>query len=346
MSVHYDRILLTRLKFIGDIVLTTPLIHTVRDAFPNAYIAYLGEKNGVSLLEHNPYLDELFTIDLSRNAGFQQLQLFYRLNRKRFDLVVDLFCNPRSALLSYATRASVRVGGDLPGRGKLYTVRIKDDGTPKSAVEFHYQSLKAAGIEPKYFAPEIFLTEDERKESKRYLEWQGIDFSRPLIALHPGGTWPAKLWPAERFADLADLLTAKLHAQVIVTRGPQDGQTVHAVGSGVVGGVLTLPVLPLRQLAAILSLCSAYVANDSGPMHIAAAVGTPTIGIFGPGEENIWFPYTPAFPGGSAKNLPLRKDVPCHPCHLNVCNRAGEEYMECMKLLSVSEVFNAVKARI
>ncbi len=346
MTREFERILLTRLKYIGDIVLTTPLIHTLRDRFPNAYIAYLGDKNGVSLLEQNPYLDEIFSIDFSRNAALQQLQLFYRLNRKHFDLVIDLFCNPRSALLSYTTQAPVRVGGDLPGRGKLYTVRIKDDGVPKSAVEFHYQSLKAAGIEPKYFAPEIFLTGDERKESRRYLEWQGIDFSKPIVALHPGGTWPAKLWPAERFADLADLLTAKMHAQIVLTKGPRDAEAAGKIESAVVGGVLSLPVLPLRQLAAILSLCTAYVANDSGPMHIAAAAGTPTIGLFGPGEENIWFPYTAAFPGGSSKNIALRKDVPCHPCHLNVCNRAGNEYMECMKLLSVSEVFNAVKERI
>ncbi len=346
MATEYHRILLTRLKFIGDIVLTTPLIHTLRDRFPKAYIAYLGDKSGVSLLEQNPYLDEIFSIDFSRNTVFQQMGLFYRLNRKKFDLVVDLFCNPRSALLSYATQASVRVGGDLPGRGKLYTVRIKDDGVPKSAVEFHYQSLKAAGIDAKYFAPEIFLTADEKKESSRYLEWQGIDFARPIVALHPGGSWPAKLWPAERFADLADSLIAKTHAQIILTKGPKDTDAAGKVERAAVGGVLSLPVLPLRQLAAILSLCSVYVANDSGPMHIAAAVGTPTVGLFGPGEENIWFPYTSAFPGGSSKNIALRKDVPCHPCHLDVCNRTGNGYMECMNLLSVNEVFHAVRERI
>ncbi len=346
MLKQYDRILLTRLKYIGDIVLTTPLIHTLRERFPGAYIAYLGDSKAVSLLEHNPYLNEVFSIDFSKNTVVQQLRLFYRLNRKRFDLVVDLFCNPRSALLSYATHAPVRVVGDLHGRGKLYTVRLHDDGVPKSAVEFHYQSLNVIGIEPKYFAPEIFLTEDEKKESQRYLEWQGIDMSKPLIALHPGGTWPAKLWPAERFADLADTLIAKTHAQIVMTKGPRDGEAAGKVEHAVVGRVLSLPVLPLRQLAAILSLCTAYVANDSGPMHIAAAVGTPTIGLFGPGEENIWFPYTVAFPGGSAKHIPLRKDVPCHPCHLNVCNRTGREYMECMNLLSVKEVFDAVKERI
>ena len=346
MLKQYNRILLTRLKYIGDIVLTTPLIHTLRERFPEAYIAYLGDSKGVSLLEHNPYLDEIFPFDFSKNTLVQQLQLFYRLNRKRFDLVVDLFCNPRSALLSYATRAPVRVGGDLHGRGKLYTVRLQDDGIPKSAVAFHYQSLKVIGIEPKYFAPEIFLTGDEKQESHRYLEWQGIDFSKPLIALHPGGTWPAKLWPAARFADLADMLIAKAHAQIILTKGPLDSEATGKVESAVVGGVLSLPVLPLRQLAAVLSQCAAYVVNDSGPMHVAAAVGTPTIGLFGPGEENIWFPYTSAFPGGSLKHIALRKDVACHPCHLNVCNRTGKEYMECMDLLSVNEVFNAVRERI
>jgi lipopolysaccharide heptosyltransferase II len=334
------------LKYIGDIVLTTPLIHTLRDAYPGAYIAYLGDSNGVSLLEHNPYLNEIFPIDFARKAWAQQLMLFTQLYRKRFDLVVDLFCNPRSALLSYATRAPVRVGGDLRGRGRLYTIRLKDDGRPKSAIDFHYQSLKAAGIEPKYYRTEIFLTEEEKKETRRYLEWQGIDFSRPLIALHPGGTWPAKLWPAERFGELADLFTAKLRAQIVLTGGEGDIEVMRKVERATVGKVLSLPVLPLRQLAATLSFCSAYVANDSGPMHIAVAVGTPTIGIFGPGEENIWFPYTTAYPDGSSKHIALRKDVPCHPCHLNVCNRAGDGYMECMKLLSVGEVYDAVKNRL
>ncbi len=346
MEKQFNRILLTRLKFIGDVVLTTPLIQTLRETFPSAYIAYLGDSQAVSLLEGNPYLDEIFSVDFSKRGFIKRIQLFYILNRCRFDLVIDLFCNPRSALFSFATGAAVRVGGDLPGRGKLYTIRIKDDGTPKSAIAFHYQSLKAVGIEAKSFETKIFLTEEEKKEAMRYLEWQDIDLSKPLVALHPGGTWPAKLWPAERFAELADLLRAKTHAQVLLTRGPGDGETVKKVENAVVGHVLSLPVLPLRQLAAIISHCSAYAANDSGPMHIAPALGIPTIGIFGPGEENIWFPYTTAFPGGSGKHVALRRDVPCHPCHLNVCNRPGSLYMECMNLLSVHDVFDAVQERL
>lgn len=346
MTNQFDRILLTRLKFIGDIVLTTPLIQTLRESFPAAYIAYLGDSEAVSLLEGNPYLNEIFPLDFSKRGTLQRTQLFYRLNRRHFDLVIDLFCNPRSALLSFATRAPVRVGGDLPGRGKLYTIRIKDDGTPKSAIAFHYQSLQAVGIEAKHFQTKIFLTEDEKKEARRYLEWQDIDLAKPLVTLHAGGTWPSKLWPAERFADLADMIIAEMHAQIVLTRGPLDGEVVKKIESAVVGRVLSLPVLPLRQLAAILSQCSVCVANDSGPMHIAPAVGTPTIGLFGPGEETIWFPYTLAFPGGSERHVALRREVPCHPCHLNVCNRPGDVYMECMKLLTVRDVFDAVRERL
>jgi heptosyltransferase-2 len=104
--------------------------------------------------------------------------------------------------------------------------------------------------------------------------------------------------------------------------------------------------MKLRQLAAIISQCSVYVSNDAAPMHISVAVGTKTIGIFGPGEENIWFPYLPPYYDTSAGHLALRKNVPCHPCHLDFCNREGNGFMECMKLLSVKEVFEEVKKRI
>jgi ADP-heptose:LPS heptosyltransferase len=94
----------------------------------------------------------------------------------------------------------------------------------------------------------------------------------------------------------------------------------------------------LRRLAAAIAACDVFVSNDAAPMHISAALGTPTVGLFGPGEETIWFPY-----GAGGGHVALRKEVPCHPCHLDVCNRTGNGFMECMKLLSFSEVFAAVE---
>ena len=337
-----NRVLLTRMKFIGDIVLTTPVIRSLRTALPHAYIAYLGDRNAVSLLEHNPFLNEIISYDFSRPTMQEQWRVAWLLRRRKFDVVIDLFGNPRSALLSYLSGAQVRVGPDRKGRGRFYTLRVRDDGKPKTSIAFHNQSLTAIGIQPSTVTTELFLTTGEREQA-----WKALNIllsggvsargSTPIVCLHPGATWPAKKWLPERFAELADRLHVDHGVRVVLTGGPGDADTVAEVCRYARTAPCPVGLLPLRQLAALLSHCSAVVSNDAGPMHIAVAVGTPTIGIFGPGEESIWFPY-PRERGHRA----LRMDVPCHPCHLDICNRRGEEFMECMKLLLVDDVVKAV----
>jgi len=333
------RILITRMRFIGDVVLTTPAIRSVRSAYPDGYIAYMGEKSAVSLLQGNPFLDEILPYDYGRPSIFEQARMALALRKRRFDLVIDLFGNPRSALIARLSGARVRVGPERRGRGRLYTIQVADDGLPKTAVEFHNRSIAAAGIPPVASAPEIFLSGDERRDARAYLRWslgEGAPEGK-IVGIHPGATWPAKRWLPERFAELADLVRAKLAAAVVLVGGPADRDAVNAVRSRSVTAPSALNVLPLRQLAAVISCFSAFVANDAGPMHIAAALGVPTIGLFGPGEENIWFPYD-----ASHGHAALRRDVPCHPCHLDFCNRTGDGYMECMKLLTVDEVLAAL----
>jgi heptosyltransferase III len=341
-STTYRRILLTRLKFIGDVVLTTPLIRTLHETFPDAEISYLGEKHAVSLLEHNPFLKEIIPVDFADITLKSQLSLYARVHARRFDCVIDLFSNPRSALLTYASRAETRVGADRPGRGKLYTVRVTDDGKPKSAIDFHYQSLRAIGITPRSFKTEIFLTDNERQWAAEYCAAHGIERDQKIAVLQCGGTWPAKLWDKDRFAELGARCMAELGCAVVLTGGPNDKDIVSYVHDRVEGSTDAVG-LTLRELASLLNRASVMVSNDCGAMHIAVAVSTPTIGIFGPGEDAIWFPYTKEYYGDAAPHRALRKDVPCHPCHLDVCTRTGEGFMECMRLLSVDEVFAAVK---
>ena len=228
-GARYERILLTRMRFIGDIVLTTPLIRSVRAACPDARIAYMGERDAVALLEGNPFLDEIIPYSYSRPGVLEQARVGFLLRKKRFDLVVDFFGNPRSALLTRLSGAPVRVGPERSGRGRLYTIRVADDGRPKTAVEFHNQYIAAAGIPPVASKTELFLTEDEKRDAVSYLRWvcgegKPLDPGRPIVGIHPGGTWPAKKWLPERFAELADTLRAKLGATVIITAGPLDTQ--------------------------------------------------------------------------------------------------------------------------
>ncbi len=338
-----NRILLSRIKFIGDVVLTTPIIRAVREKYPDAFIAYLGEKNAVSLLVHNPYLNEIIPYDFSKPSILESAKVGFQLRKRKFDAVVDLFSNPRSALLMYASGAAVRIGKKVQGRGNLYTHRIEDDGKPKTAIDFHYQYVKPLGVEPTQFQTEIFVTDIEKREAKRFLAWQfesdetySQQSQQPLIGINPGTTWPSKVWLKENFAGLAFLLRKHLNAHVVLIQGPKDKQLCEDVAKESLANVSVLPVMQLRQLAAVLSQLNLYITNDNGTMHISIAVGTKTIGIFGPGEEDIWFPY-------SSPHIALRKDVPCHPCHLDFCNRAGTEFMECMKLLSVDDVYSTAK---
>ncbi len=340
------RILVTRMKYIGDVVLTTPILSALRARFPEASIAYLGDKEAVSLLEHHPCVDEIIPFDFSRPTFLEQPKVMMALRSKRFDVAIDLFSNPRTALLTYATGARIRIGKHSRGRGSLYTHQVRDDGRAKTAVEFHYQYLAPLGIAPSVWKTEIALTSDEIREARNYLKWQDVDPDKPIVGLHPGATWPAKMWPWERFADLVDLIGAKTGAQVVLTQGPRDGHLIEKISCRAVAPMFPLPLVPLRQLAAILAQLNVYVANDNGTMHIAAAVGTKTVGIFGPGEENIWFPYGPPYYDAAAGHIALRKELPCHPCHLDICTREGDGFMECMKLLGVREVFDAVRERL
>ncbi|MDD8017543.1 MAG: glycosyltransferase family 9 protein [Bacteroidota bacterium] len=332
----FQRILLTRMKFIGDVVLTTPIIHTLRDAFPQSHIAYLGDSQAVSLLENNPYLDKIIPFDFSNTSFLYQAKMFWKMISGKYDLTIDLFSNPRSALLTFATGAKVRIGGNARGRRKLYTVRVTDDGKTKTAIEYHYQSLKAIGVEPRYIDTKIFLREEEKSGARQHLLSLGIETSSKIVSMHPGGTWPAKLWGKDKFIALINKLSAD-NVKVVLTGGKFDQEIVNDIVSQT--NAVYVGNLSLRNVSAAMSLANVVVSNDCGIMHMAVAVNTPTIGIFGPGQDKIWFPY-------SLPHIALRKHVPCNPCHLNVCNRTGYGFMECMNLLTVDEVYRHIMERV
>ena len=340
-KIMYNRILLTRMKYIGDVVLTTPIIRTLREAFPKAYIAYLGDAKAVSLLEHNPNINEIIPFDFSKDSAIYQLKMYYKMYTGNFDLTIDLYSNPRSALMTFATRAKVRIGGDSRGRGKLYTIKISDDGSLKSAIDYHYQSLKPLGIEPKHYKTDIFITESEKTDASLRLQALGVDTTKNIIAIHPGATWPNKIWLKEQFSGLIKRLITETDCEIILSPGPKDGSLMEYLLQVDRSRVHTLPLLPVRTLASILSQCKVFVSNDCGPMHIGFAVGTKTIGIFGPEPIEIWFPYN-----RNEGHLPMFKKIECSPCRTTSCFRRGNEYLECMRLITVEEVFNAVKERM
>ncbi len=326
--MNIRHILVSRLRFMGDIILTTPVLRNLKQAFPKAHVTFLGETPFVELLQHHPFVDEI--IGLARQNS--KMPVFLHLLKTRYDVAIYLFGNPRSAVLVWASGARMRIGGNFRGRRHLFTHKIQDDGKIKSAVQFHLNYLTPLRIPLKCYDTHIAVTEDERSWAFAYLQEWGYDIGLPLIAIHPGASWPAKQWLPERFAELADRLASETHAQVFFTMGPGEQELLDKVLSACTHSFPKPRFLALRQLAALLALADGFVSNDCGPMHLAPAVGTATIGILGPGTPEIWFPY--------------REDQGHRLIHHNLdcsrCNRDFYETMECMNSISTKQVFNAI----
>ena len=329
------KILVSRLKYIGDIILTTPVIEVLRAKYPDSELHYLGDKEGVSLLAGNPALNRIIPYDFNSTSIFEQLRISRLLREEKYDVAIDLFGNPRSALVTFLSRAGMRIGGNFGWRGKTYThpMTIRERMT---AVEFHLKYLAPLGVNEPYRRPRVYLDASEISNAREYLESLGLARGKPVIGLHIGATWPAKVWPARNFARLADLMHEWLGANVVVTHGPKDGKYLDEFSSTASNKFIDFPPADLRKLAAAISCCDVYVSNDAAPMHISAAVGTPTVGIFGPGEPDIWFPYE-----RELGHVALKREIDC--CHKDFCDLKGDDHLRCMKLIRPEDVYENVE---
>ncbi len=329
------KILVSRLKFIGDIVLTTPVVEVLREKFPDSEIHYLGDKDGVTLLRRNPALNRIIQYDFSAPSVIEQFRVSRLLRKEKYDVAIDLFGNPRSALVIYLSGSEMRIGGDFGWRGKTYTHPMKIRGR-MTAVAFHLKYLAPLGVNESFRRPRIYLDSSEISEARKQLEELWLEKGKPVVGLHIGATWPAKVWPAKNFARLADLVSEWLGANVVVTYGPRDRKYLDEFSSAVRHKYIELPPGELRKLAAAISCCDVYVSNDAAPMHISAAVGTPTVGIFGPGEPDIWFPY-----GRELGHVALKREIDC--CHKDFCDLKGDDHLRCMKLIRPEDAYENVE---
>lgn len=338
-NIH--RILVSRLRFMGDIILTTPLIQALSEAFPQAKITYLAETPFISLLENHPQIHDLIPFEFNRIRNLrgwellkEQYYFFRNLRKQRFDLAIDLFGNPRSAFQTWLSGARYRVGGDYKGRGRLYNRRINYRGLRLNAIQYHLKTLEALEIPlPENPKTHIFTTPAEDKWATDFLKSLDIDPTLPIVGLHPGATWPAKMWHWNRFADLIRQIKTQLKLPVLLTQGPEDEVRIQQIQKYLDFKVKTTGLLSLRQLAALQKQFAIYVSNDCGPLHLAIAVGTKTLGIFGPGEPDIWFPYS-----FSEGHRFIHHPPACWPCHRDFCDS-----LVCMDAIETKEVLTTIQ---
>lgn len=292
-----QRILVIEPWNIGDIVLATPILSALRAQWPGAHIALLAKPYARELLEGSGLVDEVIVSDLpwtaqknkyrfTRTVMRDLRQLIGRLRQRRFDATLDARMDIRSNLLAAATGAPRRVGYDIGGGGWLLTDALPSDRDETHKIDdwlallpLLQESNASSIIERK--PPRLVVTESERATAGKVLGAAAGD-ARRTVGYHPGGSHPGKRWPRERFVFLARELKQSLGGRHVVFLGPDDEDA----GKWPDGVAIMRP--SLRELMALLSCCDVLVCNDSGPMHIADALGVPVVAVFEAGNPK-WF---------------------------------------------------------
>ena len=324
-------ILAIKLRYLGDVLLATPTLHALKTAYPAARLTALVNRGTEDILRGNPDVDEILPVE--RGSIIQQSRFALEIRRRKFDTVVDLTDGDRAAFLTWMSGAAVRIGFNAEDRwtGRCYTTVVRGDER-LHRIERDLAALAPLGIKAPDRLPRIWLGSEDDDRVEQLVKDLGVPTDRSWVLIQPGARYWFKAWPTERFADLADRLTDRFGCQVLVSGSSQEQPLTESVVKQAKSRLLNITGhSSVRALAALLKRSALFVGNDTGIMHIAAAVGTPVVGLFGPSNPIEWGPR-----GGPTETI--YKGLDCRICFHPTCRR-GEE--NCMKLITVEEVMAA-----
>lgn len=341
------RILVLRYRFIGDTILTVPFLRNLRRAEPDAWIAWLVAPGSSDVVKGIPYVDELLFWDPAtthadcRNTHrtFADKVAFIRgLRSRRFDKAYVLKRSLSSALIAFLSGARERVGFNTEGRGIFLTRKVPYRRDRHEVLNF-LDVLEADGIAVADDYLEAWLSDDEREFAANFLDRQGVTPGETLVAIHPFAANQTRAWHEENFVAVANEIQRRYRVRIIVFGGPRDeelgrsfAEAIHpppvmAVGSG-----------SLRQTMALLARCSLLLCNDSGIMHLGAALNIPLVALFGPQSPVKFGPW------GETCQV-VYKGFPCSPCKqkfFQECVPSPRMKPACMEEISVAEVLDAI----
>lgn len=332
------RILIFNVNWLGDVLFSTATIRNVRRNFPEAYLACVIPSRCYPILKGNPYLDEVIIFDeRDRHKGIlAKLNFISLLRNKKFDTVFLLHRSFSRALICRLAGIEQRIGYNTKKRSFLLTEKIpmpKRDSLHR--IDFYLNVIEKAGlrVEDRYL--DFIITPEEEKYVADFLKSSGVNEDDFLVALNPGGNWMPKRWPRDYWADLADSLISQIKAKVIITGSASDMTLAKQIKERMKEKPLVgCGVFNIKHLAALSKRAGLFVTADTGPMHIANAVGAHSIiAIFGPTAKEITGPYP------DTNVVILQKDVGCPiPCYKVACSDN-----RCMKAVTPSDVLSEVR---
>jgi predicted lipopolysaccharide heptosyltransferase III len=341
------RFLIIRRRYLGDLVLLGPLVRNLRMHYPDAKIAALAEFPHVEVAKLNPDIDETITLPRSDAPLRAWLHVLRTLRRARFSHVLDLDNATKTGFLSRITGAKTRIAllHELPARSPWLYTRLAIDPAEqherRTVSEYYLQTLPALGLPIKNVPVRLIPRAEDLAEVRRWLEAQVPAGPKHRVLVHPGSRSSYRVWPAERFAAVIDQLNALEGIQVVLLGGPSDQSTVTDILGRVRTHVVTRPQPPsIAQFAAIASLCDITLCHDSGPMHVASAVGSTVVALFGSQNVALWRP-----PGND--HVVLQAEQPCLTCvDPGICVRDDSYRNLCVRRIAVDQVVAALTKKL
>ena len=337
-------ILIIKLSAIGDVVHTLPSLAAIRKRYPAAHITWVVEEDASDIIAGHPCLDRILVSrrkrwirDLKRLSDVRETigeihTFVMSLRDRKYDLVVDFHGLLKSAVLVFLSRGERKVGYDSMQElsGLFLNEKVYED-MDKHAVD-RYLDI-ARHLDTPVHTPEfrIHIEEENQKRVARLLEESGINGEDRFVAVNPVALWDTKMWENQKFAELCDRIVGELKEKVVFTGGHEDKTVKHIRSLMHHPSVDLTGRTTLRDLACLYERAILVVTTDSGPMHVSAAVGTPTVALFGPTDPARTGPY------GMGHTI-VRAGLSCSPCFLKRCDTR-----QCMKDITVEEVLQAVR---
>ena len=338
------RILVVKLRHIGDILMMTPMLRALKDFYPDAGITAVIPQGMEEMLSLNPCVAEV--IPFKKGSGIiEDWRLLKALRRTRFDVAINMTEGDRGAIMCIASGAAKRIGADpmgrgFPGKGRLFTDLVPQRWDRHRAL-MDMEMIRPLGIEPGVRRLELYTSGENDESVLSMLAGRGIKDGARIAVVHPTSRWLFKCWNDKSAAGVINYLH-DMGFSVILTSGPDKREIDKA--RAVAGFAIKKPVdlsglLTLGQLASLLKISRLFFGVDSAPMHMAAAVGTPVVALFGPSDYKVWGPYT-----DNARVVTKKDKFPCMPCRKDGCG--GSKKSDCLEAITVPEVIQAIEELI
>ena len=345
MSYELSSILIIKLSAIGDVVHSLPLLSVLKDNFPAARIDWLVEEEAFEIIKGHPAVNRVIVSHrkswqkkLSKGTEYSSvIREFFRfikdIRSYEYDLVIDLQGLFKSGVLTGLSRGKRKIGmaGAREGGWLFLNERPVAVDYEKHAIDLYLKFAEYLGCNSTSWNGNIYISQNDKRLINKLLDMDSLE-KRPLVVINPMAKWKTKLWEPERFALLADRLRHDLSCEIFFTGSSQDWTTIEDISKMMKEKPRNLAgQTGLKELAYLYTRCEALVTTDTGPMHIAVAMGCPVVALFGPTAPWRTGPYGP---GHSV----IRAEMDCSPCFKKKC-----DHMTCMKEITVEDVFEATK---